>query len=81
MKLIIPTSQNRMREKQGQDSDGHTNPTGPYKLWKRFGITESLRLEMTSKIVKPNRQPNTTMPAKPRPKVPHPHVFSALQGW
>jgi len=28
-------------------------------------IIESLRLEKTSKIIKSNRQPNTTMPAKP----------------
>ena len=34
-------------------------------------IIESLRLEKTSKIIKPNRQPNTTMPAKPCPRSTH----------
>jgi len=28
-------------------------------------IIESLRLEKTSKVIKSNRQPNTTMPTKP----------------
>jgi len=32
-------------------------------IWVR--IIESLRLEMTSKIINLNHQPNTTMPAKP----------------
>jgi len=40
-------------------------------LWR---ITESLRLEKTSKI-KSNHQPNTTVPTKPYPEVPHLHVF------
>jgi len=40
-------------------------------------IIEPLRLEKTSKIIKSNCQPNTTMPAKPCPEVPHLH----LQGW
>ena len=35
-------------------------------------ITDSLRLEKTSKS---NRQPNTTMPAKPCPEVPYLHIF------
>jgi len=39
-----------------------------------YQITESLRLEKTSKI-KSNRHPNTTMPAKPCPQVPHLHGF------
>jgi len=39
------------------------------------GTIESFRLEKTSKIIKSNRQPNTTMPAKPCPEVPHLHVF------
>jgi len=34
-------------------------------------IIESLRLEKTYKITKSNHQPNTTMPAKPYPQVPH----------
>jgi len=42
---------------------------------KTTGITESLRLEKTSKIIKSNCHPITPMPAKPRPKVPHLHVF------
>jgi len=37
----------------------------------RHRIIESLRLEKTSKIIKSNCQPNTTMPAKPCPEVPH----------
>ena len=36
---------------------------------------ESLRLDKTSKIIKSNRPPNTTMPAKPHPKVSNLHVF------
>ena len=36
---------------------------------------ESLRLEKTSKIIRSNRHPNTTMPAKLCPEVPHLHVF------
>jgi len=42
---------------------------------KSHGIIESLRFEKTSKIIKSNRHLNTTMPAKPCPKVPHLHVF------
>jgi len=37
-------------------------------------IIELLRLENTSKIIETNRQPNTTMPAKLSPEVPHLHV-------
>ena len=46
-------------------------------------IMESLRLEKTSKIIKSNHQPNTTMPDKPCPELPHPHgfFFQHLQGW
>jgi len=41
-----------------------------------FGeIIESSRLEKTSKIIKSNCQPNNTTLAKPRPEVPHLHVF------
>jgi len=32
-------------------------------------------LEKTSKIIKSNHPPNTTMPTKPYPEVPHLHVF------
>ena len=39
-----------------------------------YRITESLRLEKTSKI-KSNYQPITTVPAKPCPKVPYLRVF------
>ena len=42
---------------------------------KSHGITESLRLEKTSKIIKTNHHPNTNMPAKPCPQVPHLHFF------
>ena len=28
-----------------------------------------------SKVIKSNRHPNPTMPAKPCPEVPHPHLF------
>ena len=38
-------------------------------------ITESSMLEKTSKIMKSNRLPNTTVPAKPCPEVPHLHGF------
>jgi len=44
-------------------------------------IRESLRLEKTSKIIKSNHHPNTSMPAKPCPQVPHLHIFEPLQGW
>ena len=37
--------------------------------------TESSRLEKTSKIIKSNHLPNTTMPAKPCPQVQYLHVF------
>jgi len=32
-------------------------------------------LEKTSKIIKSNHHPNTTMPTKPYPEVPHVYVF------
>jgi len=32
-------------------------------------------LEKTSKIIKSNLQPNTTLPGKPCLKVPHLHIF------
>ena len=38
-------------------------------------ITESLRLEKTSKMMKFNHHPSTPISAKPCPQVPHPHVF------
>jgi len=38
-------------------------------------IIESLKSEKTSKTMKSNRQPITTMPAKPCPEVPHLHIF------
>ena len=34
-------------------------------------ITESLRLEKTSQVIRSNCQPNTPMPAKLCPEVPH----------
>jgi len=40
--------------------------------------TEPLRLEKTSKIIKSNRHPNTTMRG---PEVPPLHGFEPLQGW
>jgi len=43
--------------------------------WQGDRITETSRLEKTSKIIKPNHQPNPTMPAQPCPQGPHPHVF------
>ena len=50
------------------------------QLWGRLSATEenhriveSLRFEKISKII--NRQPNTTLPAKPYPEVPHLHIF------
>ena len=48
----------------------------------RRGIIESKnhRLEKTSKIIKSNHEPNTTMPTKPRPKVPHLHSFRTPPG-
>jgi len=52
----------------------HRDPPGREET-ERMRIIESLRLEKTSEIIKSNRQPNTTMSAKPCPKVPHLHVF------
>ena len=49
--------------------------TSPQRSLHNHGIIESLRLEKTSKIIKSNHPPNTTMPAKPCPKVPHLHVL------
>jgi len=37
-------------------------------------------LEKTSKIIKSNRQPNTTMPAKPCPKVQYLHIILTPPG-
>jgi len=42
---------------------------------KRYRMIESLRLEKTSKIIKSNCQPNTTMPTKPYPEVPYLYIF------
>jgi len=58
-------------------------PSNPRVIWclSRFvlevshRIIESLKLEKTSKIIKSNRHPTTTMPAKPCPEVPRLHVF------
>jgi len=36
---------------------------------------ESLKLEKLSKIIKSNRQPNTTMSDKPCPEVPYLRLF------
>ena len=41
-----------------------------------YRITESLRLEKTSKITKSSCQPNATVPAKPCPEVPCLHIFN-----
>ena len=38
-------------------------------------IVKSLRLDKTSKSIKSNRHPNTTVPAKPCPEVPYLGVF------
>jgi len=37
-------------------------------------------LEKTSKIIKSNHHPNTTMPTKPYPEVPRRHVFLTPPG-
>jgi len=47
---------------------------------KKGNVIESLRLEETSKIMKSNHQPNTTMTTKPCPKVPRLHVFLKTSG-
>ena len=44
-------------------------------------IIKSLRLEKTSKIIKSNCQPSTTMPAKPYLKCHIYTFFEHLQGW
>jgi len=38
-------------------------------------FVESLRFEKTSKIIKSNRQHNTTVAAQPCPEVQHLHIF------
>jgi len=48
---------------------------GTVKGSRNHRITESLMLEKTSKIIKPNGQPITTVPTKPCPEEPHLHVF------
>ena len=45
-----------------------------YRLWVSK-IIQSLRLEKTSKIIKSNHQPNTTVPTKPCPELPHLYIF------
>ena len=51
------------------------------QLWPHLAWTiKSLRLEKTSKIMKSNHQHNTTVPAKPCPKVPHLHIFLTPPG-
>lgn len=43
-------------------------------------IIESLKLGKTSKIMKLNHQPSTTIPAKPCPEVPYLQLSEHLQG-
>ena len=43
--------------------------------WATRSIIESLGLEKTSKIIESNRQPITTIPAKPCPEAPYLNVF------
>jgi len=38
-------------------------------------LVETLRLKKTFKIIESDRQPITIMSAKPRPEVPHLHIF------
>jgi len=37
-------------------------------------------LEKTSQIIESNHPPNTTMPTKPYPEVPHLHIFWTSPG-
>jgi len=54
--------------KAGQESAAHAQMVF-------LKLIESWRLEKTSQIIKSNRHPNTILPAKPCPKVPHRHVL------
>jgi len=66
------------RQRDGRRVTTHTNTSdsGNPQSWSRFHRTvEPLRLEKTSKIIQSRRWPNTTMPAKPCPEVPHLHIF------
>ena len=45
------------------------------KQYYNHRIIESLRLEKASKVNMSNHHPNTTMPTKPCPEVPHRNVF------
>jgi len=58
----------------GQTSDKR------YSLPLNHRMTESLRLEKTSKIIKSNDQPNTTMSAKPCPEVQYLHIILTSPG-
>ena len=52
-----------------------TFPCSPWRIIEQNRIIESLRLEKTSKIIRSNRQLDTTMLAKLCPEVPYLHVF------
>ena len=76
----MPRAQLSSRSHPGQ---GLLTESQNHEGWKRaprsptesqnHRITESRRLEETSKIIQPNRHLNTPMPAKPCPQVPQPH--------
>jgi len=67
-----PKTQRTSRE----PSTAATASSGPqWCMQPSHRIIAALRVEKTSKIIKPNRQPNTTMPAKPCPQMPHLPVF------
>jgi len=68
----VPTKQRYIAREEA------TSSTRPDRAGR--GIIDSLRLAKTSKIIKSNRHPNTTMPTKPYPEVPHLHVFWTSPG-
>ena len=67
---------------QGRQQPQHPGSAGeptPYR-----GIVELLRLEKPSKIIRSNRHPNTSTPAKPCPEPPvgkRPSISCNLQPW
>jgi len=72
--VVSPSSAPLTQEKPRQEGE----PEAPDTLLlgnPENRVIESLRLEKTSKIIKSNRQHNTTVPAKPWPEVPRLHIF------
>ena len=70
---------NRSTEEVTKNPSGQffccSKPNPPPEEPTTYTALLSLRLEKTSEIIKSSRHPNTPMPAKPCPQVPHLHGF------